>query len=62
MVILWMYLTQIIGTVSKGTPGLPGVTKWSCDPKIIIFGGSALLRYKKWGVMSEKVGKKIPKT
>ena len=57
-----MYLTQNIGTFSKVIPGLPSVTKKFCDPKIVIFGGSALLRHKKWGVMSKQVGKKPPKT
>ena len=46
----------------KVIPGLPSVTKKFCDPKIVIFGGSALLRHKKWGVMSKQVGKKTPKT
>ena len=57
-----MYLTQNIGTFSKVTPGLPIVTAYFCDPKIVIFGGSALFRHKKLGVIREKVGQKTSKT
>ena len=56
-----MYLTLNIVTFSKVTAGLPSVTKLFCDLKIVVFGGYALLRHKKWGVMSEKVGKKTQK-
>ena len=56
-----MYLTQNIGTFSKVILGLPSGTKNFCDPKIVIFGESALLRHKKWGVISKQVGKKPQK-